>query len=327
MPASNMGIDDSDEWGDVFGTGSMPAVIEKPQLSEPAPAQEIVKRDFYGLCGIYYDVSNEEYHACRSISKSGLDAFSRSPAHYQAYLNGEREETNALKRGTLIHCAVLEPDFLNVRYFGLPEVLDVRTKIGKAKYQEYAEKSGGKIIVTAEEWRMAWRIRDEVQRHKIARLLFDGGQSEVSIFSILQGVPVRCRPDYINGAIMPDVKSTVDARPGPFLKSIEKYRYYVQAAYYMDIALTQGIEVDHFPFVAFEKEEPFGIYCHNLDADSIQQGRKEYIADLDYYKRCLDSDKWPSYPEEFTEISISKSCISRSEMHIDQYQRRESYEE
>lgn len=252
--------------------------------------------------GVVYDLSNEDYHAHHSISKSGLDLIARSPAHF---MKNERIETPSFRKGTLIHCAILEPDYLDARYSPLTEKLDLRTKRDKEKYAEYEAKSGGRTIVTAEEWVMASRVRDEVQKHKIARHLFDGGISEASVFSSLEGVEARCRPDYWNGEIIVDLKSTDDASGG-FVKSVQKYRYFVQQPFYTDITESVGAEISHFLFVAVEKTEPFGICVYELDDEAVRYGREQYRLNLETYKRCLETGEWPCYEQTIKTLSLPR---------------------
>jgi hypothetical protein len=61
-------------------------------------------------------ISNEQYHADPAVSASHLHAIARSPYHYWSrYLDPNRkpvEPTAAMRLGSLVHCAVLEPDEL-----------------------------------------------------------------------------------------------------------------------------------------------------------------------------------------------------------------------
>ena len=93
------------------------------------------------------NLTNDQYRQERGISKSSLDYFDKSPAHYLSSLSIKREETAAMAMGTAIHTAVLEPDTFSDRYVIAPENIDRRTKDGKAQWAEL--ESSGKLILSA----------------------------------------------------------------------------------------------------------------------------------------------------------------------------------
>lgn len=93
---------------------------------------------------LVYHMPAEQYHATVALSKSGLDQFQRSPAHYKAWLEGAKEEpTPAMVFGSAFHCAVLERDEYAKRYVIFEG--DRRTKAGKEAY-ESLQTSGATII-------------------------------------------------------------------------------------------------------------------------------------------------------------------------------------
>ncbi|MDZ4154211.1 PD-(D/E)XK nuclease-like domain-containing protein, partial [Methylicorpusculum sp.] len=56
-------------------------------------------------------LSNAAYHKDQSsVSSSQLKLLLRSPLHFQQGLNEAHEETPAMRIGTAIHTALLEPD-------------------------------------------------------------------------------------------------------------------------------------------------------------------------------------------------------------------------
>lgn len=72
----------------------------------------------------------QEYRAFPALNQSAAKKLLVSPAHYQAYMNTPHEETKALRFGTFVHAAILEPHTLNDLYATAPDV-DKRTKQGK----------------------------------------------------------------------------------------------------------------------------------------------------------------------------------------------------
>ena len=253
-------------------------------------------------------MNNHEYHAHPALSKSGLDRLNISPAHYQAWLSEPRIETPAMKIGTAVHCAILETNRFMKDYAPLPEGLDRRTKAGKEMYAEL--ESSGKILLSADDWETCNRMRDSVLAHPAARELLSEGVAETSHFSELDGVPVKCRPDWLSGGLVVDLKTTQDASSAGFAKSVANYRYTVQASYYSDILASLGHEVIAFLFVAVEKTAPCAVGVYELDDMSIEVGREQYQRNLDTYRRCIETGEWPAYSNGVEKISLPRWAVT-----------------
>lgn len=254
--------------------------------------------------GIKRNMPNGDYHAAGGISKSGLDLIAQSPLHYWArYLDPRREEkepTPALRLGTAIHTAVLEPDRFAAEYRVAPNV-DRRTKDGKVAWEDFvaACAESNATPISASDHEICARVADQVRRHPTAQMLFDKGSAEQSAFWIDEetGVLCKCRPDWLTPQVVVDLKSTVDASPQAFQRSAWSYRYHVQAAWYLDgLAATTGKQRDVFVFAAFEKEPPYACAFYYADEQMIEFGRAEYRRLLRIYAECLNSGKWEGYP-------------------------------
>ncbi len=238
-------------------------------------------------------MTNQEYHnKTQYLSKSTLDLIHKSPAHYKAFLEGEKDKpTAAMIFGSLVHALVFEQHH---EYAIIPEC-DRRTKEGKAIYEEFLNESKGKeLLVTWEQFNLAKKIYDAVKSHKAAsKLLSTDGKVEVPFFGELEGVNVRCKADFSNSRFIVDLKTTASAAPEEFIRSVFNYRYHVQAALYMDL-----MKIDRFFFIAVEKESPFNVEVYELDQESIEIGRQEYKKDIAKYKECVASGIWPSYNKD-----------------------------
>lgn len=250
-------------------------------------------------------IPNNEYHSRPEISKSGLDQIDRSPAHFQAYRQEPREETASLRFGTAVHAAVLEPDAFERGYIPAPEGLDRRTKAGKEAWA--ALESSGKTILTLSEWSAIQRIGEAVRGHRAAAELLTEGEAELSFFSALEGVAVKCRPDWFRtDGIVVDLKTTQDASASGFAKSVASYRYHVQHALYADLLESLGHRITAFVFVAVEKTPPYAVGVYELDPDAVVVGREAYQRNLDTYRRCLETDFWPAYSEAIEPLSLPR---------------------
>ena len=87
--------------------------------------------------GLYLDLAASEYHATHAMSAGGLKRMRQSPAHfYGLQLDPDRpapgEPTPAMQNGTLVHCAIFEPDQVDARYLVKPAGMSFATKEGRA---------------------------------------------------------------------------------------------------------------------------------------------------------------------------------------------------
>lgn len=245
-----------------------------------------------------------EYDADRTaVRKSWLDLIARSPAHLRAHLDGaEREETEPLFKGTLIHAVVLEPDSVGSRYYLDPDG-DGRTKAVKDARAEAAALNPGKIPVRKADLDVAVAVRDSVYSHKAAKALLGAdGEIERSIFWTNRdtGEVCKARLDKLSQtkAFVADLKSTRDASPTAFAKSIVNYRYDVQAVHYAE-------PVDlRFVFIAVEKLPPYAVAVYAASPEIQRFGKGRRDPNLRTYAECRASGRWPSYPETIQHITL-----------------------
>lgn len=255
--------------------------------------------------GIIHDMANEVYHSTPAVSNTVLSSIARSPAHcYALHVVEDRRKqatTPAFFAGTLAHCAILEPAALLDRYMLKPEGLDMRTKEGKAWK---AALPAGVLTIDADEYATALAQRDAVQGvPELAELLADG-VAEVSAFwrDDETGLQGKCRPDWVHTlsdgrVILVDVKTTIDASPSQFGRSVWRYGYHRQAAWYSaGYARAAGVEVAGFVFAAVTNAHPFIGAAHTLDDDYMRIGQDECRRLLDEYADCKLTGRWPAFP-------------------------------
>ena len=245
------------------------------------------------------------------ISKSGLDLINRAPAlYYERYLNPTAEpqkETPALIIGSAVHCAVLEPSEFGKRYAIAPR-FDKRTKEGKANFEAFVADAGERIVIDADTATLCERIMGSVHKHKPAAYLLKQGVAEQPIFWTDSQIEVDCKakPDFItDGGIIVDLKTTEDASPTGFARSVKKYRYDVQAAFYSDgYELSTGSPCSGFMFIAVEKTAPYLCAVYFIGADDLANARQRYRENLLTYKQSKQTGLWYGYSEIITKINL-----------------------
>src|SRR5882724_3996910 len=246
----------------------------------------------------------ERYFAAAGVSKSMLDILAdKTPAHLKAYLEGEREkETAAMQFGTVLHRALLEPETYVGSFYVRPPGMKFTTKEGIAWQHEHRDRP----ILTDLECSQIVHMVASVYTHPFAKRLLAGGLPEQSIFVIDDKDTLRkSRLDMLTkGNVIPDIKTTESASLDNFERNISKYRWHVQAAYYIDNCKLAGIDKTTFFFVCVEKSPPYAVRCLQLIDEAIAIGRTLYQRDLQIYRNCVDSGDWPAWETGFAEAGL-----------------------
>ena len=212
--------------------------------------------------------------------------------------------THAKLIGSAVHAAVLEPDIFYSNYVVLPENFDGRTKENKEKVDSL--KTSGRTPLKFEDYQHCLDMATALHTHATARRLLNQGCAEVSVFAEIDGIPVKCRPDWLRkeSRLIVDLKTTEDASERGFTRSIAGLGYYLQAAWYLDVCQAAGIAIDTFLFIAVEKSPPYAVGIYELDDASLETGRREYQRALALWKHCTEMNEWPGYTPDIVTLQL-----------------------
>ena len=250
------------------------------------------------------------YDGIQALNYSGAKELLKSPAHYQAYLNQEREETKALRMGSLIHCAVLQPEALNDKFITAPEV-DRRTKEGKETYAAFQSSlKPGMTVVSAEESAECHIIASRA-RHTLERLGVEFDQTEFMFTTDYNGVQLKCAIDGIAGDYLWDLKTTEDASPAGILKAIRAYRYNLQAYFYrLCYETAYGRRLLGFRFLFIEKQAPYATAVVEIGPELMSYAVADFEKALQTYRECTTLGEWPAYGDDIQVIDIKGPSTS-----------------
>ncbi|SQY79733.1 exonuclease VIII [Escherichia coli] len=253
--------------------------------------------------GIYYGISNENYHAGPGVSKSQLDDIADTPALYLWRKNApvDTTKTKTLDLGTAFHCRVLEPEEFSNRFIVAPE-FNRRTNAGKEEEKAFLMEcaSTGKTVITAEEGRKIELMYQSVMALPLGQWLVESaGHAEPSIYweDPETGILCRCRPDKIIPEFhwIMDVKTTADIQR--FKTAYYDYRYHVQDAFYSDGYEAQFGVLPTFVFLVASTTVECGRYpveIFMMGEEAKLAGQQEYHRNLRTLADCLNTDEWPA---------------------------------
>lgn len=272
------------------------------------------------LIGLMPGLPAADYFAAPGISNSMLNDLKRSPFHFWSMHRNprrpQRKETASMFSGSLAHCSILEQDAMAARYIVVPEDAPRRPTAAQwnakkpsadsvaamAWWTDFNAKAAGRLIVTDEQYETTQRQIDAVLAVPELAHALASGQPETSVFWIDErtGLPCRCRPDWLHTlpdgrVIVLDLKTTADADPQAFGRSVWNYGYHRQAAHYTAGLQACGVPVAAFLFAVVTSTYPFIAVPYVLDDEATRRGAEEVLDLLDLYRQCARTDTWPAY--------------------------------
>lgn len=240
------------------------------------------------------DMDEATYHARPEVSSTQARLLLDSPARYKHALTATRDHSATFDLGSAVHAQVLGVGWDVVE---LP-FDDWRSKAAREARDEV--RASGGIPMLAKDLVQAHAMTAAVLAHSTARDVFEQATGrEVSIFGEVDGVPMRCRFDALSNddTTAVDLKTTLDASPAGFRKSIAQYGYHVQAAWYEDTLEASDGERPSMTFVTVEKTAPYLVAVYTLDPVWRDMGRTAAAEARRLYTECTETGTWPGYPE------------------------------
>lgn len=280
---------------------------------------------------IIENMPDKEYRAHPAVSQSDLKNLAKAPLYYKYKKENPSVATPALKIGRMIHTYILEQDKFEKEYF-VTEKVSRATKVGKEAFAIAQEKANGREIIWSQDIEAAKKMKEMIMKlevntgteeePKIVKLfeaLNKKASKELSIFWQDPDTGIDCKgridgySKYWN--MLFDLKTTQDCLDSAFKRSVFKYKYHIQAAFYMDgIKELTGKIPEGFMIFALEKEEPYLCkpYYIDFNAESIQIGRDEYKYLLNLYSKCESKNNFnEAFEKEMGEIEFIPPWYSK----------------
>lgn len=272
---------------------------------------QIVPEGF--IPGWHANLSSEEYHSMRDcVSSSGIRAAMRSPkTFYQNFILGKVEPpSKAMKLGSYLHMALLEPNLFQSRFKLMPDFGNMRTNASKEKRDAWLQDlPQDAIVLDEDDYEKVMRMIDSVLTFNDGMIprMFQQSVYEKSGFfrDPVTGLKCRFRVDILREdlSILPDIKTTRDASREAFSRSIWNYGYATQLMFYaMGVEQIHGKKPDTLCFVAVENQAPFETTVWEMDEAMKSRGELEVRHGLDVIAACVKSGKWPGLQPNGAEV-------------------------
>lgn len=257
-----------------------------------------------------------EYHRDTThVSHSSLECFRKSPRLYhRLYVTREIEPeppSEAMLLGSALHAYLLERERFSDMVAVRPHGIDRRTKAGKAAWEEFLAFSGDKIVIDRDQMKRVQAMADGVAASEVATdlLAADGRREQVITWERVD-IACKARLDLLlDAGIVVDVKTAADPSPEGFASAAHRFGYHRQAAWYLD-----GTECSEFLFIAIGTSEPYEVGVYELDADSLDLGRRQNAADLASLVVARETGCWEqAWHGQINRLSLPRYAFKREE--------------
>ncbi|WRQ08981.1 RecE-like exonuclease [Mycobacterium phage ridax] len=263
-------------------------------------------------------VTEEDYHGDRgSLSVSGAKLLlpPSCPAKFRWEQDNGRKPKKVWDFGHVAHKLVLgkgaEFEVLDPSVHGLKangEPSEKPTATAMWRNAEADARKQGKVPIHIADFTRAYDMAEKVRQHPFAGPIFADrdGVAEVAVYHTdpETGVRLRGRFDWLSGDI-DDYKTSITANPDELRHRFYRLSYFMQAAWYIDLAVAEGIaENPQFRFIVQEKEPPYVVTPIRYDDEAIEEGRRRNRQAIRLYADCMESGKWPGYSDDLVTISL-----------------------
>lgn len=259
--------------------------------------------------GRYEKVPADDYHKQLTPQPSLSSSFARKmiatcprKAWHKSYLNPNHEPDNskAFDIGTAAHLVFLEPDLFKEKTV-VVDAPDWNTKAAQAARDEaYA---AGKTPLLTKNVEMLDAMHAALMADPVARLAFAEGFAEETFVARdpETGIWLKARTDWRpkHGRWIVDYKTAASSAPEDVARAIANQRYYMQDPFYRDaVEFATGQRPKDFWFVVQEKEPPYLVTVHAIEASDVERGAFLNRRAIWLFAEALETGRWPGYADK-----------------------------
>lgn len=239
------------------------------------------------------------------LSYSGIKNFALSPASFIAYKLEDKSQTKAMKMGSALHCAILEPEEFEKRYIVLTKEMlpnpdkdfrDIANNQFKKQFIANAENESKEILDPSEfeECKLYQKLcfENQISKYYLENLTKTEQYAEWTF----KGLKWRGYIDGIGNGYILDLKKVADASPDKIKRSAIYDGWHMQGALYLHSNYAD--EFTGFYNLAIDKVSPA---VFQLGEFNFQKALSELSNLVDNFKRCIDLNLWDSGYEFWAE--------------------------
>jgi exodeoxyribonuclease VIII len=259
----------------------------------------------------------EEYDAVDALNGSSLIHIRRSPMAYRYQMDNPQVPTDAMKLGTTIHTAILEPPLLGkIAVWGTKP--DEKVRRGSV-WEAFQKANEGLILLTrAEQAEVADSVEGVYDCATARQYLVEEGKNEISMFWVDEsGRYWKGRLDKVirtaHTATIVDLKKTRSCSSRRFGSQAYALGYHIKAAIYVSGFQTLTGIRPKFRWIAIESKPPFECAVYRATPDVLSLGGEEQLNLVRLLDECERTQNWPPEQEQEEDLILPDYALSEQD--------------
>lgn len=259
----------------------------------------------------------EDYKSIKKMNASTLVHGLKSMRRLKRYLDGEQtSESDAMRLGTAIHCAVLEPEKFALQYAVMPNfsqdeenVTDkgqrsysAATKYVKQCQEEWRCRNGDKTELDAWEYATCNRVFESIRECPHIVDMLNRSDKEQTFEGVICGVECKGRVDFI-GDVVGDLKTTTSVETRAFSRVFFNLEYGFRLAVYRELVRQNRGDLP-VGILAVETSGDFDRCLYRVPDELLDYSMEQVNLVLMQYRMCLDSGLWPGVDKGFDAVDF-----------------------
>lgn len=246
--------------------------------------------------GLYLGIGPEYYQWDALSGTDGIEVLHNdTPAMLQWLRKHPKKPSKGMIEGTILHCAIVEPDRFEREYRGAT---------ARLKGEEKLLKITGQMAIPMELYDRARWCRDAVLAHpECGAYLELATAREASLSWCLEidgyTVPCKGRPDLLiePAEIMVDLKTVAngDVSDEALWRTSRKLGYIRKAAFYRIGARVLELPYRQVVMLAVSQKPPFFPRMFHFSAKDLARAADECRRAASLYGRCVSTGEWPGH--------------------------------
>jgi hypothetical protein len=252
-------------------------------------------------------VTESEYRADPRMNVSKLVHGVQSMRHLKWEIDHPTQATPAMKRGTMAHTYILQPEEFRSRYVRMPAFefetgnctgkgqpsMSKATSYYKERVSSFIAENAGKEIISDDDLSWCESMAAAVRSDPTALRLLESCQWETPLFGMIEGVEVKGLVDLLSKCWEADIKTAMSVQPRQFGSAAAKLHYPFKLSFYRDLARQNGYPIDTVYLIAVESKGPFDCVTSEVPEIVLDNAFDEVRRVMCDYKRCLETNEWP----------------------------------